>query len=119
MIFFKINGKALLKNPKDIEHGKIKLENTDRAIDGTMVVDIIAVKNKISFSWDYLTQADMRTLSDELSASAFSQVEYIDVNSESITEITAYAEDITYKPHYDYRTGNILWKDVKLSFEEK
>jgi len=119
MIFFKINGKMLSRNPKDIEHGKIKLENTDRAIDGTMVVDIIGVKNKISFSWDYLSQADMKTLTDELSANTFSQMQYRDVNSENIIEITVYAEDITYKPHFDYRTGNILWKDVKLSFEEK
>jgi hypothetical protein len=119
MIFFKINGKVLSRNPKEIEHGKFKLQNNDRAIDGTMVVDIIAVKNKISFSWDYLSQADMKTLTDELSTSTFSQLQYRDVNSESITEITAYAEDITYKPHYDYRTSIILWKDVKVGFMEK
>lgn len=44
MIFFKINSKTLSKNPTDIEHGKLTLQNADRTIDGTLAVDIIAVK---------------------------------------------------------------------------
>ena len=118
-IYFKINSKTLSRNPNNIEQGKFKLQNSDRAIDGTLVVDIIAVKNKVTFNWDYLTQADMQNLNNEINAVSFPVIEYMDIDSNILKCITGYAEDISYKPHYDSRTNSVIWTEVKVSFIEK
>ena len=118
MILFKLNSKTLCRNPTEINQSKYKLQKTDRAIDGTLVADIIAVKNKVSFTWDYLTTADLRKLIDEVNADTFPTIEYTDPDSSTLKQITGHADDISYRPHYDSRTG-IIWKEVKVSFEEQ
>ncbi|MDD4003448.1 MAG: hypothetical protein PHE12_04550 [Clostridia bacterium] len=113
MIFFKINSKTLSKNPSDIENGKMILQNAERTIDGTLSVDIIAVKDKVTFYWDYLSDVDFKKLKSEINQSAFVIIEYYD---ESHKSITANAEDISYSPYYS--KGTLIWKDVSLSFVE-
>lgn len=119
MVLFKINSKTLNRNPTEINQSKYKLQKTDRTIDGTLIADIIAVKNKVSFTWDYLTRADLKKLIDEVNADTFSTIEYTDPDSATLKQITGHADDISYMPHYDNRTGTIIWKEVKVSFEEK
>lgn len=119
MVLFKINSKTLCRNPTEINQSKYKLQKTDRTIDGTLVADIIAVKNKVSFTWDYLTTADLKKLIDEVNADAFPTIEYTDPDSTTLKQITGHADDISYTPHFDSRTGTIVWKEVKVSFEEK
>lgn len=119
MVLFKINSKTLNRNPTEINQSKYKLQKTDRTIDGTLVADIIAVKNKVSFTWDYLTTADLKKLIDEVNADTFSTIEYTDPDSTTLKQITGHADDISYMPHYDNRTGTIIWKEVKVSFEER
>ena len=113
MIFFKINSKTLTKNPSNIEHGKITLQNADRTINGTLAVDIIAVKNKITFFWDYLSDTDFKKLKGEITNGVFAVIEYYD---DVYKTITANCNDISYKPYYS--KGNIIWKDIKVSFVE-
>ena len=115
MIFFKINSKTLSKNPTDIEHGKLTLQNADRTIDGTLAVDIIAVKDKVIFYWDYMTDTDFQKLKGEISRTAFAVIEYYDENNIYKT-ITANVNDITYSPYYS--KGQLIWKDVKVDFVE-
>ena len=113
MIFFKINSKTLSKNPTDIENGKMTLQNAERTIDGTLSVDIIAVKDKVTFYWDYMTDIDFKKLKGEIEQRAFATIEYYD---ESYKSVTANAEDISYSPYYS--KGTLIWKDVSLSFVE-
>lgn len=119
MVLFKINSKTLSRNPTEISQSKYKLQKTDRTIDGTLVADIIAVKNKVSFTWDYLTTADLKKLIDEVNADTFPTIEYTDPDSATLKQIAGHADDISYIPHYDSRTSTIIWKEVKVSFEEK
>lgn len=119
MVLFKINSKTLSRNPTDISQSKYKLQKTDRTIDGTLVADIIAMKNKVSFTWDYLTTADLKKLIDEVNADTFPTVEYSDPDSEILKLIIGHADEINYIPHYDSRTGTIIWKEIMLTFEEK
>ena len=119
MVLFKINSKTLSRNPTDISQSKYKLQKTDRTIDGTLVADIITVKNKVSFTWDYLTTDDLKKLIAEVNADTFPTVEYTDPDSTTLKQITGHADNITYIPHCDSRTGTIIWKEVKASFEEK
>lgn len=119
MVLFKINSKTLSRNPTEINQSKYKLQKTDRTIDGTLVADIIAVKNKVSFTWDFLTSSDLKKLIDEVNADTFPTIEYTDPDSTILKQITGHADDISYIPHYDSRTGTITWKEVKATFEEK
>lgn len=119
MNFFRINSKEISRNPTDINQSKYKIQKTDRTIDGTLVADIIAIKNKVSFSWDYLTTADLKKLIDEVNGDAFPIVEYRDPDSGELMSITGHAGEITYTPYYDVRTHGVLWKEVNVSFEER
>lgn len=119
MVLFKINSKTLSRNPTEINQSQYKLQKTDRTIDGTLIADIIAVKNKVSFAWDYLTTTDLKKLIDEVNADTFPTIEYTDPDSATMKQIIGHADDISYTPHYDSRTGTILWKEVKVSFEER
>lgn len=118
MVLFKINSKTLSRNPSNIEYSTLRLVKSDRTIDGTLIVDIIAIKDKVSFTWNYLPDADLKKLVNELRQSAFSTIEYID--SESIDGklkiLVAESGDISYKPHYNAQTQRLEWVDVKVSF---
>lgn len=119
MVLFKINSKTLSKNPTSINQSKYKLQNTDRTIDGTLVADIIAIKNKVILTWDYLTSADLKKLIDEINGDSFPIVEYADPETNELYQITGHCDDISYTPHYDNSKEVIIWKDVKVSFEER
>lgn len=118
MVLFKINSKTLSRNPSNIEYSTLRLEKSDRTIDGTLIVDIIAIKDKVSFTWNYLPDADMKKLISELKQSVFSIIEYIDSESVDGQLKTLIAEggDISYKPHYNAQTQRLDWVDVKVSF---
>lgn len=122
MILFRINSKALSKNPTSIEQGKFKLQQTDRTINGTMVVDIIAIKNKVTFQWDYMSDSDLRKLLVEIEQAAFPTIEFTDPNASNpntLLAIIADTSNIDYKPHYDNKSHSIIWKDVSVSFVER
>ena len=121
MIFFRVNSKALSRNPTSVEHGKQKLQNSDRTIDGTLVIDLIAVKDKVTFSWDYMRDSDLRILMVEVQNTAFCTVSYFDSSAAENTmkTITAAPDDISYAPFYNSRTASVMWKDVSISFIER
>lgn len=122
MILFKINSKTLSKNPTSIEQGKFKLQQTDRTINGTMVVDIIAIKNKVTLQWDYMSDSDLRKLLAEIDSTAFPTIEFTDPKSlapNPLITITADTSNIDYSPHYDTKSQSIFWKDVRVGFIEK
>ena len=47
MVLLKINSKTLTKNPSAINQSKVVISQSDRTINGTLVVDIIADKYKL------------------------------------------------------------------------
>lgn len=116
---FKINSKTLTKNPSDVEQSKFRIEKTDRTINGTMIVDLVAIKDKVTFTWGYLTNTDLKKLIDELKTSTFVTVEYADPESQSLKSLIACSGDISYKPHYNGRLQAVEWKDIKVTFTEK
>ncbi len=120
MILFKINSKTLSQNPTEIEQSKFRIEKSDRTIDGTLVVDIIATKNKVTFSWSHMSDSDLKKLTAEIQASAFVTVEYADPDAVSgLKSLVGESGDLSYKPHYNTRTQAVEWKDVKVSFTER
>lgn len=122
MIFFKINSQPLSKNPSSVKNGITKIQKQDRTMDGTMVVDIIAYKNTVTFTWDLLSDADLRKLVTEISGVSFCEIEYQDaqsIDSSHLFHIYAYPGDISYQPHYDYASDSVVWKSVSITFTER
>lgn len=117
MVYFKINSKSLTRNPTAIEHGKQIIQNSDRTIDGTLAVDIIAVKNKITVTWSYMTGADFNKLTAELNQPSFQTIECYDANN-ILRTFTVSLSDLTYSPHYFSPTLGLIWKDVRATFIE-
>lgn len=122
MIFFKINSKTLSKNPTTYKSNKTKVQKSDRTMDGTLVVDIITHKDTITFTWDYLPDADLRLLIKEVTAKSFCTIEFLDAQSEvsgALRSMVAQPGDISYTPYYDYASDSILWKGVSVAFTER
>ena len=116
MNFIKINGIMLSREPTSVDQGKTKLKKENRTIDGTLVVDIIAIKNKVKVTWDYITSEDMARLQSAIAKSDFVEVEYN--GSKGMMKINAESGDLTYTPHYDNRTSTVIWKGVSVEFIE-
>jgi len=120
MILFKINSKTLSRNPTDIEQSKFRIEKSDRTIDGTLVVDIIATKNKVTFAWNHMSDSDLKKLLQEINASTFVTVEYADPDAGvGLKSLVGESGDLSYKPHYNTQSQRVEWKDVKVSFTER
>ena len=83
MIFFKINSKTLTKNPSSISHSITKIQNQDRTMDGTMVVDIIAIKNVVNIEWKLLDKEDMTKLKSEIESGNFVTIDFWDSETET------------------------------------
>ena len=118
--FFKINSKTLSKNPTSITHSQTKVQSSDRTMDGTMVVDIIAIKKVINVEWKILSKEDMFKLATELESGNFVTIDYIDTSISNETKtIVALPGNLAYSPYYDFATDSVVWRDVKISFTEK
>lgn len=119
MIFFKINSKSLTKNPTLITTTKTPIQSSDRTMDGTMVIDIIAIKDVVSVEWAVLGKDDMLKLKNETKDGGFVSIDYWDMDTSQMKNITALPSNITYAPFYDYSTDSVMWKDVKITFTEQ
>ena len=122
MIIFKLNSKTFDRNPTSITQSKTKILNKDRTLDGTMVVDIVAIKNVVNVEWSIMYNTDFRKLINEISSSGFCTIDYFDGDSttaSSMKSVTAMPSDIIYEQYYDYLTNMIIWKNVKVSFTER
>ncbi len=120
MILFKINGISLTKNPTDINQSKQIVANSGRTIDGTLVMDIIANKDNLAITWDYLSSIDMNTLQTQINNSGFVTIEYADplVTAGQLKQITATVKSLAYSPYYDNKTSTIMWQNIKANFVE-
>ncbi len=116
MKFITINGQSLSREPTNIEQSRFKLKKENRTIDGTLVVDIIAIKTKVKVQWDYITSEDMKTLQNLIDGGDFLTISY--KNGEQTATMQAEASDLSFTPHYDSKTKSILWKGVSGEFSE-
>ncbi|MDE6604782.1 MAG: hypothetical protein K2K85_02030 [Clostridia bacterium] len=118
MQFFEING-TVIRAPTEIVITPEVLDKTERTMDGTMVVDIIGVKQKINVSWDYLSKADMTVLTKAIGGGTFAKIAYPQDGTGELITMIARAEGLTYQPHYDWAKGELMCKSVAVSFSER
>jgi hypothetical protein len=88
----------------------------ERNAAGTMVIERIATKRKIELAWNFMTQSQLSTLLQMVSAVTFT-VEYPDPQDGAMRLGTFYAGSKSAGA-IDYRNDVIRWKDCKFNLIE-
>lgn len=118
MVFIKINSKSI-KQPNEITLSFESLDKFERTMDGTMVVDLIGKKEKVDVRWNYLSDTDMKMLSNEVKGGSFVSVDYCSAENTPMKTIIARATDLQYMPYYDWARKRLMWQNVFVSFSER
>lgn len=118
MDFFKINGKTI-KAPTELSWSQEILDKAERTVDGTMVVDVIGTKRKVTVSWEYLSKEDMSTLTEGVKSDKFCEITFHDSSTGELVTMTARSEGLNYQPHYNWAKSKLMWKSVSVSFSER
>lgn len=118
MVFFKINNKEVA-SPKEINISYEVLDKTERTLDGTLVVDVIAKKKKLDISWEHLTKEAMAMLVAEVNTNTFQDIAYRDTLTGELTTLVGKVKDFSYSPGYDWVHNKVRWQSINLSIVEK
>lgn len=113
---FKIDGVAI-PTPSGYTVGIMDLSKAERNAAGTMMIDRIATKRKLEFSWKYLSKEDLGKLFRAVSPVLF-QVEYIDPVDDTLKTGYFYAGD-RKAGALDYTNGTIRYKDITFNIIER
>ena len=130
----------VLPSPTDISFGKERVCKEQRAMDGTMVIDMIAVKNSYELMWDVMNGSVMKELRAMLESSGNTFFEIaMTLKTKDLTDHvsgsgdegvdtqafeediqmggTVYLSDMTYTPYFI--NSGFVWKDVSVKFVER
>lgn len=123
-----------LPTPSDIQFGKERICKEQRAMDGTMIIDMIAVKDSFELIWDIMDSSSLDEIKEllENKGHTFFQINIVmklnDVIAEKGSTVlnesklanmtkTVYLSDFTYAPYFI--EGGFVWKDVHIKLVEK
>ena len=106
-----------MPTPSSFNVGIQDLSKAERNARGTLIMERIATKRKLEFSWKYLTREDLQTLLNAVSP-VFFTVEYPDPVTNAVRSGTFYAGDRSMGA-LDYQNGQIRWVDVKFNVIER
>ena len=113
----KING-TKIPTPSTMQVDVIDVDSDSyRNANGNLVRDRVAVKRKISCSWNWLSIADCSTLLTAVQDEFF-DIEYLDPVTGSNVTKTFYVGDRT-SPIYSLVDGKKGWKGVSMAFTQK
>ncbi len=112
----KING-VEIPTPSDYIVGIMDISRAERNAAGNLVKDIIATKRKIEMQWNYLDKDRLSQLLNLVSSNFFT-VEYIDPQEGDWKTGIFYAGDRKMGA-FDYRGGNIRYKDIRFNLIER
>lgn len=119
--------------PSDIQFGKERICKEQRALDGTMIIDMIAVKNSLEIVWNLMGDTDLKMLKKavesvdntffdmEIRMKSADIVEKGELNEEQENDVAfngkVYLSDLSYVPYFI--NGGFAWKDVSMKVVEK
>lgn len=112
----KIDG-AIIPTPSDYTVGIMDISKAERNARGNLIIERIATKRKLEFSWNYLSKEDLSRLL-KLVSPVFFKVDYIDPQENTWKNGTFYVGDRKVGA-LDYRNGNIRYKDIKFNLIER
>jgi hypothetical protein len=83
---------VVLPTPSDFQVGIMDLSKSERNAAGTMIIERIATKRKISLTWSYLSAADLSTILTAVSP-VFYDVTYMDPQTNGLRTGSFYCGD--------------------------
>jgi len=116
MALIKING-VDIPTPSALSIGIMDLSKAERNAKGTMIIERIATKRKLSISYDYLSRNNLSNILKSISGVFFS-VTYMDPQTNAMRTGTFYSGDRD-AGLIDFKNGVPRYKDVKFDLVEK
>jgi hypothetical protein len=116
MALIKIDG-VEIPTPKEYLIGIQDISKAERNANGTMIIERIATKRKISVAWDYLDKDKLSQLLNAVSP-VFFTVDYIDPQDNGSKSGTFYCGDRNCGM-IDFKNGVPRYKDVKFDIVER
>lgn len=110
-------GGTFVTDPSKMTVNIMDISNAERNANGTMMIDRVTTKRKISLEWPHLENAPMSAILTAVSPVFFS-VEYPDPQLGTRTTKTFYVGDRT-SPVYNLSSGMTPWEGLKLDLVEK
>lgn len=112
----KIDG-ITIPTPSDYQVGIMDISKAERNARGDLIIERIATKRKLEFSWKFLDKDHLSKLL-KLVSPVFFKVEYIEPQDNAFKTGTFYVGDRKIGA-LDYRSGNIRYKDIKFNIIER
>lgn len=112
----KING-VELPAPSGYTPSIQDISKAERNANGTMIIERIATKRKLSLAWQYLS-SDALSAILQLVSPVFFTVEYIDPQDNGTKTGTFYSGDRT-SDGIGIKDGKMSWKNVKFDIIER
>jgi hypothetical protein len=103
-----------IKQPKPGDFGieKYKLTNAGRVASGEMKMELVAKKTKLTFKYEILKGADLKTIADIVDGDTmFFEITYLDDNGE-IKTITVYSGALKYTNNRSNQ--GIYWTNISF-----
>lgn len=116
-----VGSTALTPNPSQVSVDVYDLDDgatTTRTMDGLLHRDRIAVKRKLSMSWDLLTGAQLSDILSAMSATFFN-VTYPDPLTNSNQTKTFYVGDRSNPVGVVSPAGAVLWQGISFNLIER
>lgn len=112
----KIDG-ITIPTPSDYQVGIMDISKAERNARGNLIIERIATKRKLEFSWKYLDKENLSKLL-KLVSPVFFKADYIDPQENAWKTGTFYVGDRKVGA-LDYKNGNIRYKDIKFNIIER
>jgi len=113
----RINGQTVA-TPTELKVGVFRISKAERLADGSMAMDIIAVKRRLDCRWEVISASDLQHLLDLLESKTFHTVEYVDPQDGETASITAYVGDVN-QAAWQRKNGVRYWRDVSIALIER
>lgn len=108
---------VMVKTPSELKIGRFDITKSSRTASAKMVMDIIAPKKRVDCTWKMITDSDLQTIIDTITANKpFFTLEYPDVGGNEM--ITCYTGDIITSL-WHMKDGVRYWQDVSIPFIEQ
>ena len=106
-----------VKAPSDLKVGRFDISKSERASSGKMVMEIIATKRRVDVVWKMITDSELQTIIDTITANKpFFILEYPDAGGSKT--ITCYSGDIVTSLWHT-KNGVRYWEEVNIAFIEQ
>jgi hypothetical protein len=112
-----INGIPVVPSPDSLTAGIMDISNAERNAAGTIIIERIATKRKLSLGWQFISDSNLSALLN-LVAAVFFTTKYPDPLTGKLRIGTFYCGDRTVEG-ITYRNGKMYWKNLKFDIIER